>query len=118
MRHPCERGRQRDLKQVVFFAVREALNAPAHPDSKRQERRKRRDLERYGSRAFKTAEVSYTPMLEKEEELIRAKFVASRLGVEKLVWTKIQAVPVDAYALLAHIGQAAEIATGAGAIYV
>lgn len=79
MRHPNERGRQRELRQVVFLAVREALNAPAHPDSKRQARRRQRDLTRYGGRAFKMSEVSYTPMLEREEMLIRGRFIASRL---------------------------------------
>lgn len=62
MRHSCERGRQRELKQVIFLAVREALNAPAHPDSKRQDRTKRRDLARYGARVLKESCVTSCPI--------------------------------------------------------
>lgn len=61
MRHPCERGRQYELKQLIFLSVREALYAPAHPDSKRQERNKRRDLERYGARLLKESRVLSCP---------------------------------------------------------
>ena len=51
----------RALTEVVFLSVRDALNSPAHPDSKRQARRKARDLERYGGRILKQSNVSCQP---------------------------------------------------------
>ena len=55
MRHPCDRGRMGKLGKLVFLAVRDALYSPAHPDSKRQERRRQRDLARYGARIMKAS---------------------------------------------------------------
>ena len=52
---------QRYLAQVVLRAIRDALESPAHPDSKRQDRRKRRDLERHGARILKQSSVSCSP---------------------------------------------------------
>lgn len=64
---------------VSVQGARDRFASPGHPDSKRQERRKLRDLTRHGGRALKMAEVSYTPMLEREEMFIRGRFIASRL---------------------------------------
>jgi hypothetical protein len=52
---------QRYLAQVVLRAIRDALESPAHPDSKRQSRRKDRDLERHGARILKQSSVSCSP---------------------------------------------------------
>ena len=52
---------QRYLAQVVLRAIRDALEAPAHPDSKRTARRKARDLERHGARILKQSSVSCSP---------------------------------------------------------
>jgi hypothetical protein len=49
---------QRLLARIVFLSVRDALNARPHPDSKRQARRKARDLERYGARMLKVSNVT------------------------------------------------------------
>jgi len=80
MRHPCERGTQRELRRVVLFAVRDALNSPAHPDSKRQARRKERDLTRYGGRILKQASVTSCPVTREMRKRIREeqeKFAAA-----------------------------------------
>ena len=53
---------QRGLAEIIFLCVREVLDpSPAHPDSKRQDRRKRRDLERYGARILKQSSISCSP---------------------------------------------------------
>jgi hypothetical protein len=57
----------------------DVLAAPGHPDSKRQARRKARDLARHGSRTFKTSEVVFTSLLEREEAHLRARFLTSKL---------------------------------------
>lgn len=63
MRHPCERwGSNYTLKRLVFLAVRDALQQPAHPDSKRQARRRARDLERHGARVLKESCVTSCPV--------------------------------------------------------
>ena len=49
---------QRGLTEVVFIAVRDALQSCPHPDSKRQARRKARDLERHGARILKASNVT------------------------------------------------------------
>lgn len=64
---------------VSVQGARDRFASPGHPDSKRHERCKARDLARYGARHFKMSEVSYTPMLEREEMFIRSRFVAWRL---------------------------------------
>lgn len=61
MRHPCGREIWQALGKVVYVAVREALHNPPHPDSKRQARRKARDLERYGARMLKEVSVTSCP---------------------------------------------------------
>jgi len=85
MIRPCRREIQKGLKQVVFFAVREALNAPAHPDSKRQERRKRRDLERYGARVLKREYVVSCPdaSISKRQQRHEMKMIILRDEREK-----------------------------------
>jgi len=102
MRHPCSRGIYQSLGKVVFLAVREALNAPAHPDSKRQDRRKRRDLERYGARILKRDGVLSCPARKNSEqqdakrivaqfrkdELFAARILAGRLNGR--VWNETQ----------------------------
>lgn len=68
--------------QVLARTVQGAsdrLMSPGHPDSKRQARRKQRDLARHGSREFKLSEAVYTPLLLREEQRIFTGFVASRL---------------------------------------
>lgn len=94
MRHPCERwGRYGDLQRLVFLSVRDALHSPAHPDSKRQERRKQRDLARYGARVLKESRVTSCPVQKtnrrrelrdiqrrlQEEQKEFAKAIAARL---------------------------------------
>lgn len=91
-------GRMGRLGRVIFLSVREALHAPAHPDSKRQDRRKARDLARYGARVLKRAGVVTCPIAQghkrrefkemqqrmREEEKKRTREVASRLlGVKR-----------------------------------
>ena len=86
---------QRYLAQVVLRAIRDALESPAHPDSKRQDRRKRRDLERYGARILKQSSVSCSPAkkmrkrreiklmmqrIREEQEKFAAKCAARLLG--------------------------------------
>lgn len=53
---------QRALAEIIFLSVREVL-APVkgHPDSKRQARRKARDLTRYGARTLKATGEIYIP---------------------------------------------------------
>lgn len=54
MKHPRGKwGRQSTLAQLVFFAVRMALNEPRHPDYKRQRSTKRRDLAIWNARHAK-----------------------------------------------------------------
>lgn len=133
MRHPNERGRQRELRQVVFLAVREALNAPAHPDSKRQERSKRRDLERYGARVLKESRVlSCPPVRCNKRREVRdmqrrlaedRKRLALHLSLRLqgkghlLTFTKTPPALVDAFTLLAHLQQEAAIAMGVGGLH-
>ena len=52
---------QCSLSEVIFLSVWDALISHPHPDSKRQDRRKRRDLERYGARILKQSSVSCSP---------------------------------------------------------
>jgi hypothetical protein len=55
-------GNYPTLGRIVFLTVREALHGHPHPDSKRQERRKARDLTRYGARILKQARVTSCPV--------------------------------------------------------
>lgn len=75
---------------VTVQGARDRFASPGHPDSKRQARCKQRSLTRYGARMFKTKETVYTFMLEREERLIRAGFVASRL--QGFGWTRVSGV--------------------------
>lgn len=128
MRHPCERwGRQSDLQKLVFLSVREALYAPAHPDSKRQDRRKRRDLERYGARLLKQEHVVSCPAnkfsKQREVKAMRARIEAENKNTAHHLARRLRgltawehkppAVPVDAIALMAQLHQMAQDATGA-----
>jgi hypothetical protein len=127
MRHPCSKGIYQSLGKVVFFAVREALNAPAHPDSKRQDRRKRRDLERYGARVLKRDGVISCPVTRTDGKRERrdmqrrladerkqmARNVSLRLqGKGWMILNKNPEVPVDAIALGTYLHQQMEIAMG------
>lgn len=86
------------LGRIVFLSCRDSLNASAHPDSKRQDRRKRRDIARYGARTLKRAGVVSCPAQKinkkrelkemqqrmREQEKRMAKAVAARLlGVKR-----------------------------------
>ena len=73
---------QRYLAQVVLRAIRDALESPAHPDSKRQDRRKRRDLERHGARILKQSSVSCSPA-KKTSKRREVKAMRLRLQVER-----------------------------------
>jgi hypothetical protein len=73
---------QRYLAQVVIRAIRDALESPAHPDSKRQDRRKRRDLERYGARILKQSSVSCSPA-KKTSKRREIKAMRLRLQAER-----------------------------------
>jgi hypothetical protein len=73
---------QRYLAQVVLRAIRDALESPAHPDSKRQDRRKRRDLERYGARILKQSSVSCSPA-KKTRKRAAIKEMRARLQEER-----------------------------------
>jgi hypothetical protein len=132
MRHPCGRGIYQSLGKVVFFAVREALNAPAHPDSKRQDRRKRRDLERYGARILKRDGVLSCPVMRingwrerrdmqrrlADERKEMARNVSLRLqGKGWMIPNKKPEVPVDAFAFQAYLQQLAETVMWTGENY-
>jgi hypothetical protein len=73
---------QRYLAQVVIRAIRDALESPAHPDSKRQDRRKRRDLERHGARILKQSSVSCSPA-KKTSKRREIKAMRLRLQAER-----------------------------------
>jgi hypothetical protein len=73
---------QRYLAQVVLRAIRDALESPAHPDSKRQDRRKRRDLERYGARILKQSSISCSPA-KKTSKRREIKAMRLRLQAER-----------------------------------
>ena len=73
---------QRYLAQVVLRAIRDALESPAHPDSKRQDRRKRRDLERHGARILKQSSVSCSPA-KKTNKRREIKAMRLRLQAER-----------------------------------
>ncbi|CAM5998718.1 unnamed protein product [Sphagnum balticum] len=77
-----EMAGERELKTVVFLAVRSALYAPAHPDSKRQARRKQRDLTRYGARVLKQDHVTSCPPVRtnKRHEL---RHMRERMEIER-----------------------------------
>lgn len=99
MRHSFDRwGHSGNLGRVIFLSVRDALTVPAHPDSKRQNRRKQRDLARHGARTLKRAGVVSCPAQKinkkreikemqqrmREEQKKMAKAVAARLlGVKR-----------------------------------
>lgn len=130
MRHQCERwGSNPTLGKLVFLSVRVALYAPAHPDSKRQDRRKRRDLERYGARLLKQDHVLSCPAKKsskkREVKSMRARMEAERESkafevARRLqglpVWARPPAVPIDALALMAQLHSRAQDATG-GYVY-
>jgi hypothetical protein len=82
MRHPCERGAYRTLANLVLSAVRQAFDSPAHPDSKRQAKRRQRDLERYGARILKQSSVSCSPA-KKTSKRREIKAMRLRLQVER-----------------------------------
>jgi hypothetical protein len=74
---------QRGLAEIIFLCVREVLDpSPAHPDSKRQDRRKRRDLERYGARILKQSSVSCSPA-KKTRKRAEIKEMRARLQKER-----------------------------------
>ena len=73
---------QRGLAEIIFLCVRDALYSHPHPDSKRQDRRKRRDLERYGARILKQSSVSCSPA-KKTSKRREVKAMRLRLQAER-----------------------------------
>jgi hypothetical protein len=133
MRHPCERwGTDRLLNKLIFLAVREALNAPAHPDSKRQDRRKQRDLTRYGARILKRDGVLSCPARKingrRERKDMQRRLADERKEMARNVSLRLQGkgwmlpskkpeVPVDVFEFQAYLQQLAETAMGTGENY-
>lgn len=76
------------LEQVVFLAVREALNAPAHPDSKRQDRRKQRDSQRYGARVLKSQGFYSCPIMSKRAKRAHEKLIWIKYKLERRAWAR------------------------------
>jgi hypothetical protein len=71
---------QRGLSEVIFLSVWDALISHPHPDSKRQDRRKRRDLERHGARILKQSSVSCSPAKKTNK---RREVKAMRLRIQE-----------------------------------
>ena len=85
---------QRGLAEIIFLCVRDALDpSPAHPDSKRQDRRKRRDLERHGARILKQSSVSCSPAKKiskrREVKAMRLRLQAERKEFASKIATRL-----------------------------
>lgn len=84
---------QRLLARIVFLSVRDALNSCPHPDSKRQARRKRRDLERHGARVLKQSnvciQVEQKTRKRREIKLMRARIKKEQEEFAKTVAARL-----------------------------